>query len=349
MKQQPPMYLLPKVQKAVDHKDCDCPALGLRGAYHRPAVIPDACLKTGLLAENKVSVTPAGLQVYENPGRVYYYSEEAENHLLSIPQPYLTSPRWPSKLYRPAMASLDSKDPKVTLYYGLYSTFRSRQMAATYQRPPSEWMRRENPYYDEPEHKSELGLISSEFYGLESVQRIGFCAHPGSEPYIRLYLLTRKEDLSVPCLDNSNKRRGELESAIADTLKPFYTLGHGLVMCPVCIMVEERGRLEPVFLSKQEYRYHWEAKHYCSLVASTTFSATQLHTRIFSGHLLYTLMLANWSYIAPFDDRDLLPYDEKAYESRSLRTNRDYHLFRVWQAARSNYYSMQKEKTEELD
>jgi len=40
---------------------------------------------------------------------------------------------------------------------------------------------------------------------------------------------------------------------------------------------------------------HWKSTRYSSYVASATFSATQLHRRIYMGHLLYTLALANRS------------------------------------------------------
>ena len=45
--------------------------------------------------------------------------------------------------------------------------------------------------------------------------------------------------------------------------------------------------------SRTLFLQHWEAVHYSSYVASVTFSATQLHTRIYMGHSLYTLTLAN--------------------------------------------------------
>ena len=332
LKQKAWMYLKPAVQKAIGHDGCGCQAHGLSRSYHRPAVLPDTCLKNGLLSEDKVAVKPPGLLLYENQGRVFTYSEEADNQLLSQPQPFLISSQWPTKLYQPTMASAGPSEPKAMLYYGLYSAGRFREVAQTYQEPPSQWKPRTSPYYSEPKPESELGLVAKEMHGLETLLRTGFCAHPGREPHLRFYLATNRDNLAVPIMENSLKP-GDLENAVVDIMRPFYSNGSGKVLCPVCIMVEKRGQLEPVFLSKVEYSLHWEAEHYSSLVASSIFSATQLHTRIFMGHLLYLLVLANKT-IHPEADINAPAYDEKVLKDMGSRES--YHLQNIWKAAKSN-------------
>jgi hypothetical protein len=78
---------------------------------------------------------------------------------------------------------------------------------------------------------------------------------------------------------------------LTNLFRPFVTEGKVLVMCPVCLLQTSGGCLEPVFLSRSEYPPHWESQHYGSLVAMGVFSATQLHTRIFMGNLLYQQVL----------------------------------------------------------
>ena len=82
-----------------------------------------------------------------------------------------------------------------------------------------------------------------------------------------------------------------------------------------------------------EYSLHWEAEHYSSLVACSIFSATQLHIRIFMGHLLYLLVLANKT-IHPEADINALAYDEKVLKDMGSRES--YHLQNIWKAAKSN-------------
>ena len=48
-----------------------------------------------------------------------------------------------------------------------------------------------------------------------------------------------------------------------------------------------------LFLSRAVYIHHWETEHSSALVATSVFSATQMHVRIHVGHLVYVLALAN--------------------------------------------------------
>ncbi len=70
--------------------------------------------------------------------------------------------------------------------------------------------------------------------------------------------------------------------------------GQGCILCPVCIMeVRQDGKPYPVYLGRHAYMQHWERFHYSSQVATYSFSATQLHTRLYMGQSIYTLVLAN--------------------------------------------------------
>ena len=48
-----------------------------------------------------------------------------------------------------------------------------------------------------------------------------------------------------------------------------------------------------MFLTRSEYITHWESCHVPDMAAMSTFSATQLHTRIHMGHVAYVLALAH--------------------------------------------------------
>jgi hypothetical protein len=205
-------------------------------------------------------------------------------------------------------------------------------MAITYMDPPSGWLPRENPYFGEPSPESELGLITTGLYGLETLQRTGFCAHPSSEPHIRFYLATSKKYLSMPTLVTTGQP-GEVEKAVATIMRPFYQEGNGQVLCPVCLLIEKKEQLEPIFLARSEFLPHWEKEHYGSFVAATTFSATQLHTRIYLGSLLYTLAVS-YQPEGGEDYPDQEAYSEEALKNLNM-TTRSYLLQRIWKAARS--------------
>ncbi len=106
-----------------------------------------------------------------------------------------------------------------------------------------------------------------------------------------MYAAADRITLRVPVLKNCESKRGFVEFVLTNLFRPFVTEGRGLVMCPVCLLQTSGDRLEPVFLSRSEYPPHWESQHYGSLVAMGIFSATQLHTRIFMGNLLYQQVL----------------------------------------------------------
>jgi hypothetical protein len=128
-------------------------------------------------------------------------------------------------------------------------------------------------------------------HGLETLLRTGFAGHPCAEESIPVYAAADRVTLRVPVLKNCEGKKGFVEFVLTNLFRPFVTEGRGLVLCPVCLLQTSGDRFEPVFLSRSEYPQHWESEHYSSLVAVGVFSATQLHTRIFMGNLLYQQVL----------------------------------------------------------
>jgi hypothetical protein len=267
--------------------------MGMSGQYHRPAVLSDVCIREGLMRPFDLTVKPMGLQTQENPQRFYLHHKEVDDHLLGVPTPFLISGQWPEKHFLPAMAQ-EGSDNVTRLYYALYDSSRFRQMAEIYSKPPQEWPGEHNPILGEPAPNGELGKVVKGLYGLETLQRVGFAAHPCSEPRVLLYCAVTPSDKRVPILVTDRASPMRLDAAITEVIRPWYDQGQGKIVCSVClIQTDSSGRAALLFLSRAEYIHHWEAEHSSALVATSVFSATQLHVRIHVGHLAYVLALAN--------------------------------------------------------
>ena len=297
LKEHPWLHLKPKILSCSNHfgggEECSCVQMGLSGQYHRPAVLSDVCIREGLMRPFDLTVKPMGLQTQENPQRFYLHHKEVDDHLLGVPTPFLISGQWPEKHFLPAMAQ-EGSDNVTRLYYALYDSSRFRQMAEIYSKPPQEWPGEHNPILGEPAPNGELGKVVKGLYGLETLQRVGFAAHPCSEPRVLLYCAVTPSDKRVPILVTDRASPMRLDAAITEVIRPWYDQGQGKIVCSVClIQADSSGRAALLFLSRAEYIHHWEAEHSSALVATSVFSATQLHVRIHVGHLAYVLALAN--------------------------------------------------------
>jgi hypothetical protein len=290
------LYLKPRAKRCPHHAggglECSCTLQGVSGQYHRGAVLNDTCLKKDYITPPDVAVAPKGLLLQENAGRYYQWNEEAGDHLLGVPTPFLIGGQWPGLPYEPAMAQ-GQMDDRTRLYYTLYSPERFREVASIYLNPPSEWDEGSNPVFGEPSPQGELGQVARTLYGVETLARTGFCAHPCAEPRILLFCAVMKEDRMVPVYHTDRSAPLRVEAAVTEILRPWHEGGLGQILCSVCIV--QTGPHMPtqlMWLSRSEYMLHWEAEHASSMVASNVFSASQLHVRIHLGHLAYILALA---------------------------------------------------------
>ncbi len=293
----PWLHLRPKVPRCPSHveegKQCACIAMGMAGQFHRPSVLPDVCLREGFIRPSAVEVPPVELQLMENSSRYYLQEKEEDDHLLALPTPFPISGQWPGKHFLPAMA-LEREDNPLRLYFALYDSARFREIAEIYLRPPQAWPEDKHPTFGEPSPNGELGRVAKTLYGLETLQRVGLCAHPCAEPRVLLYCAVTQLDRRVPVYVTDRASPLRVEAAVTEVIRPWYDQGHGRIVCSVCLVqTNPSGGSSLLLLTRAEYIHHWETEHVSSMVASSTFSATQLHTRIHLGHLAYVLALAN--------------------------------------------------------
>jgi len=297
MQSNPWLYLSPRVKPCTSHVDdgrqCACARLGLAGQFHRPAVLPEACLRTGFLKPAEMAVKPLELQLSENSSRVYLLLDKEDDHQLALPTPFPISGQWPGALYEPAMARV-KEDDLLRLYFALFDSERFREMGQIYLRPPQAWPEDRHPTFGEPSPTSELGRVVQSLYGVETLQRTGLCAHPCAEPRINLYCAVSNFDRTVPVYVTDRASPLRLEAVITEVIRPWYDQGLGKILCSVCLVQTsaEKGTTL-LLLSRSEYIKHWESSHVPDMVASTTFSSTQLHCRVHMGHIAYVLALAN--------------------------------------------------------
>jgi hypothetical protein len=188
------------------------------------------------------------------------------------------------------MAYVPRQADHLKLYYTLYNSQRFREIGKTYLQEPDRWSFLEHPTFREPDHSSELGAVCANMYGVETLQRVGLCSHPLAEPKVNLYLAVSPDDKRVPVYVTDRNRPLKLDVVIADILRPWYEQGHGRILCPVCLVQTDPAKgSQLMFLTRSDFIGHWEVCHTPDLVATSTFSATQLNTRIHMGHVAFVL------------------------------------------------------------
>ena len=295
LKKHPHLHLKPIVGRCNHGEDgeCRCILQAIKGQYHRNTVIPELCLKNGRVKAEDLLVKPQGLATQENLGHFYVADSDSNDHLLALPSPFFNNGQWANKVFMPAHAS-GPMDQRTALYYALYNAKRARENALLYQSPPSEWRPDQSPYFGEPAPESELGMVSKHLYGVETLQRIGYPSHPNAEPRALLFVATDWRDRKVPvyCLNRAEPLN--LDSILADVLRPWYQSGQGQIVCPICLIeTDQSGQATLCTLARGPFISHWREKHSQALMAISVFSGTQLNLRVHQGHLAYLLALAN--------------------------------------------------------
>ena len=187
----PRLLLQPAITTVSHHfagDECYCLSLGINGRSHVEAAVPDVCVKKDLPEPRGQSVRPVGDQLSENHSHFYGWRFKQGDHFLCVPPPFPLGGNWAPRFYEPAMA-FRGWDHQARLYSTLYNAERYSTVANTYQREPGFWTCYESPVLSEASSTNKVGLMALRFYGLESIPRLGFTAHPASEPRI-----------PVPCL-----------------------------------------------------------------------------------------------------------------------------------------------------
>ena len=221
----PRLLLLPQIKAityhAYDGEECRCIAHNTQDRYHREAVLPDTCLKGNLISYDSVMVSPPELQLQENPSHFYVRSESEDDSFLAVPTPFPVGGSWPTLRYEPVMAGR-WRGPQVAQYYALYNSNRFREVAKIYQKCPKDWNSvGGSPVICEASTSNEVGLVSERLYGLETIPRVGFPAHPASEPVILLYPAMVRETRRVPVFKQDSRHPSLQDAAIGDVFRPL--------------------------------------------------------------------------------------------------------------------------------
>ena len=225
----------------------------------------------------------------ENPGRVFDHCPISQRHVLSTPQPFLISQKWPSRPFLPSFSNCNSRRAK-TLFYKLYEPLRYCSIAEQYLSTPQQWETEKHAYFGEPCHGDELYFASTGF-GLETMFRTSFVVHPCRDEFVDIFLAMDPSSFAIPQLRTSSKF--DFDTFLSRVFRPFYTDGVGKVTCPICIFRTRSDGFVPETLSKSEFVRHYQVRHWNHSILSGLHSATQMHSRVYSCHFLYVLCLAH--------------------------------------------------------
>jgi hypothetical protein len=275
------------------HTPCDCLAITLLDTNHRQNVIPLFCTKRMALARQELEVPQSSdiPRYYENSSRSFIYSDELRNHILAVPQPFAVSVRWPAIPFLPGLATCSSPR-QIRNFFALFSAEEYRTAAACYLQPPDRWSAETNPYYSEPTPDSELYNLTKEVYGVETLFRTSLIRHPCRVVNLKVYVATDKH-LQTPVITSSNKFM--LDDVIAHALKPFYQAGEGQALCAVCLCLVQKNSdiTVPAFFSRTDFINHYREVHWDHSIVTGLHVPTQLNSRVYQTHLLYTLCLGS--------------------------------------------------------
>jgi len=314
-------YLLrPKLKRNILHQEngqqCHCVQIETVNIFHRPSVLVDVCLQKEFLKPTFFTIGPNSteLQFRENPNRVFSYCHISQRHVLSIPQPFLISQKWPSRPYLPKYANCNNRKAKI-LFFKLYEPIRFCSIAEQYLNTPDQWETEKHAYFGEPSQGDEL-FFSNSGFGLETSFRTSFVTHPCRDENIDLFPMMDPNTFVIPQMKTSNKF--DLDNCLSTTLRPFYSDGVGKIICAICIFRTRSDSFVPELLSKSEFVKHYQSRHWNHSIVSGLHSATQMHSRVYSCHFLYVLCLAH----PGVDSKpDLSPIDKKALSNFQMSEN----------------------------
>ena len=284
----------PYLRDAVLHQnsglDCDCFSLEIIDTFHRPAVLSDVCIKTSHFSHENFAVAPKSNEFLtrENGSRVFNWCPVSSRHILSCPSPFLVSQRWPSKPYLPAYSVCNSKSAS-NLYYALYSPSSFRLLSELYLTPPQTWDVSSHAYFGEPNPGDELFFACNTMFGLETLFRTSLVSHPCRPDQVLVFLGTHQKTLVVPSLTMVTKFT--LDDYLTLGYTPFHAQGTGKVLCPICIFKVNANCHILELLTRSEFLSHYREKHWNHSIVTGLHSNTQLNTRVYTAHFLYTLCL----------------------------------------------------------
>jgi hypothetical protein len=285
-------FLPPEINRVKSHVgSCKCVSLRNTQAFHRQSVLQPICWREEYLEADNFSI-PASLdgeQKYlENPSRYFMQDVVEDTHVLGVPQPYLVSGCWPQRAWHPAFSWTREK-AVLEVAYALHDGARSKEVATKYLTPPCTW-RGDSPYWKEPSGQDELLHHTEPLYGMETLFRTSFVVHPTKEPRVPIYCAI-DFDWRLPILINDFKDPTLLDQLIVHVMRPFYSMGQGRVICPLCLFKWHEGRYHPVLLSRSEYIRHYSDLHHHSSIVSGLFTSTLYHVRQYIATTVYHLSL----------------------------------------------------------
>jgi hypothetical protein len=344
----PLTMFMPKLKLCSHAGRCECMVMGQRDIFHRETVLPDSCLRSGVLSQLVFSMESTTKEPFiENPSRFYFWDKETSDFSLAIPQPFRNGASWVPKLFNPVMSDCSDKKA-LSLYYGLYHTGKAREIAQLYQTHPGQWSSRSHPCLGEPAEGSELWRVSKLLYGVESVPRANYAQHPLADPSLFLFMAADPSTFLVPVFPRNPEEPDMPDQIIGSLLRPFWHEAAGQVLCPVCLLEVIEDEFRPVLLTRSQFIQHWVQHHLSSFVAVCTFSATQLNGRIYQGHTIYVLARNSASHDKKPDKPESCPLDWDAVHSAGGWTTSKI-LAKILNISDPSFQEESKTKVQEAD
>jgi hypothetical protein len=149
--------------------------------------------------------------------------------------PFRNGSSWTPIHYSPAMSNCPS-NPAKELYYKLYDSTKAKAIGSVYMRSPKEWTAGNHPCISEAAEGSELGYITSNMYGIETVPRANYTNHPLADQHFLLFVATDLISMMVPIFLRNPHDPSAMDDIIGRMTMPFWKNGLGKVLCPVCLL-----------------------------------------------------------------------------------------------------------------
>jgi hypothetical protein len=123
--------------------------------------------------------------------------------------------------------------------------------------------------------------------------RTSLVQHPCKNRETYVYICSDRY-LRTPVLPDDGDKY-HLDNFVAEKTMPFFAQGMGTVLCPICLYSSTSASevMLPAFFGRKAFVQHYRDLHWDHSMASGLSSPTQLGTRIYQAHLVYTLCLAH--------------------------------------------------------
>jgi hypothetical protein len=280
--------------------NCSCPDVALQ--FTMPALQNAVCLKSGLTATEPYALTDHVISYSFNKTKTFSLeggATEVKKYLPLVPSPYLLNTEWEPRItFNPCLAFTPVRK-RESLLLALNDVRFQTAISEWYSTPPHNWTNSSHPLFSEPVRESELSLWSEGLYGVESLNRVHFCAHPAAFGF---HISLAKTDENLSAVEVKLAKANDIEMFVLEEHKKFIQEGLGSISCPSCVPTFSGSAPNIHQYTRGQFLDHYQTCHTQDLAFLGLATPSGLGQRLYETLILYISCLTVEKYSSSDDD-----------------------------------------------